>query len=155
MHKSFGNQLAIAFVGGLVGFAAVPALAGSGDAAKDPARIEEMFKKFDQDASGGISFDEFTAHRGERFKKHDTNSDGQVTLEEFTADASANKLERRKERFAKMDANGDGVLTLEDGETRSRDYFAKIDSSGDGNVTLAEFTAAAEAHHKKDETTTQ
>jgi len=155
MRKSFGNQLAIALVGGLVGFAAAPAFAGSGDAAKDPAKIEVIFEKFDQDANGSITFEEFTAFRSERFKKHDTDGDGQVTLEEFTADASADKLERRKEWFAKMDTNGDGVLTLEDGEARSRDRFAKIDSSGDGSVTLVEFTAAAEAHHKKGETTTQ
>lgn len=142
MRKALGNRLAFALLAGLVGFASVPALAGSGDASKDPATIDELFKKFDRDANGGISFDEFTAQRGERFKKYDANADDKITLEEFTAGVAADKLQGRKDRFAKLDANGDGVLTLEDGAERSRAQFQKIDTSGDGKVNLAEFTAA-------------
>ena len=56
--------------------------------------IQEIFRIFDKDGSGGISFDEF--------------------LVRLRPPMSKNRVDLIKKAFAKMDVTGDGVVTVED-----------------------------------------
>ena len=66
---------------------------------RDRMNYEEVFKKWDADADGKVTKDEYLAAGQERAK---------------TAGREAPKKEAAEKRFTAMDANSDGVVTKEE-----------------------------------------
>ena len=127
-------------------------------------RIERMMKRFDTNADGRLTKDEFDQGQKSSFAKRDKNADGKISADEaprwFVRRGGANRqgnetlddvISRGALRFKSMDANADGVVErgeIEAAEAVRRDYQIKremhrFDANHDGTVTKDEYMMPA------------
>lgn len=93
-------------------------------------KLESLFKKFDNDGSGTLDYDEFVTAMKELmlldteeedlilFKHFDVDGSGAFSYAEFLTSMRGNLSDKRRqvvqEAFRQLDATGDGVITPED-----------------------------------------
>lgn len=112
-------------------------------------RGARMFDRFDSDASGAVSLDEFVKGADRRFSRMDRNNDGTVTEGEVDA-FIAKRTRRIKDRIlSRLDANGDGAITQAEFEAVRRDRFARLDVDKSGEIEKAEAREAFKRHGKR------
>ncbi len=134
------TTIALAFVT-LAGFAGGTAIA------KDRSerfsghhdRAGERFERADTDASGDLSFEEFSAAFQNRIGGTDANKDGVMTVEEIADEIMRRRAERMAKRIVdRFDSDGDGQLTTAEIESQQKKLFALLDRNDDGKVEMKE-----------------
>jgi len=132
--------------------AAVLILFGAPAMAQDKGpdrRGERMFERFDSDASGAVSLDEFVDASSHRFTRMDRNNDGTVSEDEVDA-FIAKRTRRIKDRIlSRLDANGDGAITQAEFEASRRDRFARLDTDKSGEIEKAEAREGFKRHGRR------
>lgn len=112
-------------------------------------RGSRMFDRFDSDASGTVSLDEFVNASNTRFTRMDRNNDGTVSDDEVDA-FIAKRTRRIKDRIlSRLDANGDGAITQAEFEASRRDRFARLDTDKSGEIEKVEAREGFKRHGRR------
>lgn len=111
-------------------------------------RGARMFDRFDSDASGTVSLEEFVNGANHRFSRLDGNDDG--TVSESEVDAFIAKRTRRiKDRIlSRLDSDGDGAITRAEYELARKNRFARLDTDKSGEIEKSEANQAFKRHGK-------
>ena len=86
--------------------APAPPLAAPKSPLTDEQREARRFGRYDRDASGAVSRDEYLVNRRKAFARADVNGDGRLDFEEFAATTAR--------KFAKADRDANGALTAKE-----------------------------------------
>ncbi len=149
MKKTATVALAFVTLAGLTGGAAI-AKDGFNKRHHRGERAEQRFEKADTDASGDLTFDEFSAAFQERIGGADANSDGVMTVEEIADEIQRRRAERMARRIIeRFDADGDGQLTTAEIESRQKKMFALLDGNDDGKLEMDEMKRHRPGRHGK------
>ena len=96
-------------------------------------------KKFDANADGKVSKEEFLAKRP-GFDRIDGNKDGSVTADEVKAMPAVQKRGGSGQNFvARFDEDKDGKVTTAEYDTKRTKLFEKIDKNKNGAIEQSEF----------------
>lgn len=111
----------------------------------------DMFKRFDQNADGKVTQEEFDAVRAEKFAQYDGDGNGTMAIDEFQALWLEHMRPRMVDHFQDLDEDGDGQVTsAEFNEPMSR-MFSYLDRNDDGTVAMKELKGrhrGGDRHHK-------
>ncbi|NBN62985.1 EF-hand domain-containing protein [Pannonibacter tanglangensis] len=111
-----------------------------------------LFDRFDTDADGKVSREEFDRVRGELFAKADPAGSGAFDLTGFGAIFADLGEPRLVRMFQDLDANGDLAITAEENAARTAGLVGALDANEDGVVTRADFRKMKrDGRHGKDE----
>ena len=100
-------------------------------------------KKFDANADGKVSKEEFLAKRP-AFDHIDGNHDGSVTADEVKAMPAVAKRGGSGQNFvARFDADKDGKVTTAEYDAKRTTLFEKIDKNKDGAIEQSELKGQA------------
>jgi Ca2+-binding EF-hand superfamily protein len=132
------TKLALAFLT-LAGFAGSTAYAADDRPGHDGPRASMRFDRLDQDQSGDVTFEEFSAVLKSRIGGADANGDGKMTVQEIAVEIEKMRAERMARRIIdRFDTDGDGMLTAAEVESRQRKMFALMDRNDDGKIVKDE-----------------
>jgi hypothetical protein len=126
--------------------AAVPAVAGEGQARDPEARFTKIVAHADKNGDGILQVSELPGRMAKRLGGADANRDGVITQAEFTAHATV----VRQERLARLDTNKDGKVSDEErAAARARmaeKRFSRSDKNADGQLEPGEVGAKRWEH---------
>ncbi len=149
MRKTTTIALAFVTFAGLAGGAAI-AKDGFGKHRDRSERAEQRFERADTDASGDLTFEEFSAAFQERIGGADANNDGIMTVEEIAEEIQRRRAERMARRIIeRFDSDGDGQLTTAEVESRQKKLFALLDGNDDGKLEMGEMKRHRPGKHGK------
>ena len=133
------TRLAIAFLA-IAGASGTAYAAEQGRrAGQDGPRAAMRFEAADADASGDVTFEEFSAAVNNRVSSADADGDGKMTVAEIADAIERNRAERAARRFVeRFDTDGDGALTAAEIESRQKKMFALLDRNDDGKLVKDE-----------------
>jgi len=109
-------------------------------AAQEPSR-EIQLRRFDADADGGITRDEFDKVIKADFAVCDANGDGELGAAETRASNDRLLVDRKTSPI--IDWNGDGHVAIDEFAAQWRALFEKADADRDGIVTADELARPA------------
>lgn len=108
---------------------AAPALGQSEDALKG------MFLSADSNEDGVVTKDEFLARRAKSFTVFDNDQSGGLSQDEFTAALMGRAAKFSGRAFRRVDANGDGVIDNKEWNDSPTRGFDRVDQNNDGALT--------------------
>lgn len=115
-------------------------------------RKKGMFRKYDTDGDGVITYAEHRDRRKQDFDRTDEDSNGWVNEDEYVLEYQ-NRLDRQAEkirkaavkqtyvRFNALDKNADGQISLQEYHASGKRMFERADLDKNGIVTMAEVEA--------------
>lgn len=151
MKTPIKTALVFIAIAGLAGTSAVASERhGNRGDRKHGQSMMERFDKVDADASGDVTFEEFSKAASSRFANADADGDGKMTVAEIAAEIQRQRAERRARRIVeRFDSDGDGLLTQDEIESRQRKMFALMDRNDDGKVMREELPRHEYGRHGK------
>jgi len=105
---------------------------------------QDWFEIHDRARLGYVTADETVKYELKVFKRFDADHDGKLTFQEFAGGIppdQTNYLAANHARFDKMDADHDGTVTAAEMEAYYRALLKQLDKKGDGKITEAEWFA--------------
>ncbi len=105
---------------------------------------QDWFETHDRARLGYVTADEVVKYELKVFKRFDADHDGKLTFREFAGGIppdQTNYLAANHARFDKMDADHDGTVTAAEMEAYYRALLKQLDKKGDGKITEAEWFA--------------
>src|SRR6185437_10251004 len=105
---------------------------------------QDWFEIHDRDRVGYVTADEVVKYELKVFKRFDADHDGKLTFREFAGGIppdQATYLAANHARFDHMDADHDGTVTAAEMEAYYRALLKQLDKKGDGKITEAEWFA--------------
>jgi Ca2+-binding EF-hand superfamily protein len=136
-------------------------MAGPGRERRQGQMGTRFIARFDQNADGKVTRDEYLVVVRERFRRADINNDGKITDDDLPPmargqgllsgrAAEAGPMMKRGRGQGRMlgwlrgaDQNGDGQITLAEVETAALKRFDAVDRNHDGLVDATDFEALA------------
>jgi hypothetical protein len=101
-------------------------------------RGAERLDQYDANSDGAITQNEIDAMQQERFERFDTDANGLMSLEEYGPFWQERNRSRMVERFQRFDDDGNSGLTPDEFEKRSSKLVIRLDANNDGVITVDE-----------------